>query len=343
MTVRSLLLAGALAALAAGPRPVFSQQTPHPAVVRVIVAEKGGASFGSGALVAVHESNGLVATNWHVVCEAAGPVSVTFPGGFRSQATVLAANRDWDLAALLIERPPGVEPIPLAIAPPRPGDVLWIAGYGQGAYRASAGRCTQYVAPGRNLPFEMVELSAAARKGDSGGPILNAQGELAGVLFGTGRGRTAGSYCGRVRWFLDSLDARFEELAPRNEMIAQRRPRTATTRQPGDRPHRWSADLPPLTPRVAGQGAKPQAAAPAPVASLGRVRAVPDDGEKPAGADPAGTGPVAAGPLNAEQAPAQDPPSLAPVRSEQIKTFLAAIGLLAIAFHGVKVLLAAAK
>lgn len=43
-----------------------------------------------------------------------------------------------------------------------------------------------------------------AREGDSGGPIFNERGELAGVLFGSGGGTTAGSYAGRVREFLKS-------------------------------------------------------------------------------------------------------------------------------------------
>jgi len=266
-----------------------------------------------------------VVTNWHVICDAAGAVTVAFPDGFRSQATVLAADRDWDLAALAIDRPPGVEPIPLAVVPPRPGDVLWIAGYGRGAYRASAGRCTQYVAPGRNLPFEMVELSTAARKGDSGGPILNARGELAGVLFGAGWGRTTGSYCGRVRWFLDSVDERFDRLRPEPQMIAQVQPPASTATEPRaprepseprepveprEPRSRWSADLPPLDQARVQGPAKPQAAGgvcePAPLASLGREEPVPS-------------------------------------RAEQIKTILAAIGLLAIVFHGLKLMLVAAK
>ncbi len=57
----------------------------------------------------------------------------------------------------------------------------------------------QYLSPGGNNPFELLEVAVAARDGDSGGPILNAQGELAGVLFGAARGRTAGSFCGRVQ------------------------------------------------------------------------------------------------------------------------------------------------
>jgi hypothetical protein len=83
--------------------------------------------------------------------------------------------------------------------------MLTIAGYGSGQYREATGPCTQYVAPGLEFPYEMVELAASARQGDSGGPIFNSRGELAGVLFGEGNGRTSGSYCGRVRWFLTSI------------------------------------------------------------------------------------------------------------------------------------------
>jgi hypothetical protein len=337
MIARSVLVAAALAAVAAGPQLAPAQQRPHPAVVRVIVPERGAASFGSGALVAVSESHGLVVTNWHVICDAAGAVTVAFPDGFRSRATVLAADRDWDLAALAIDRPPGVEPIPLAAVPPRPGDVLWIAGYGRGAYRASAGRCTQYVAPGRNLPFEMVELSTAARKGDSGGPILNARGELAGVLFGAGRGRTTGSYCGRVRWFLGSVGGRFEGLGRGREMIAQNEPRREigapeTPRREmiaGDWRGAAALDEEPRE-KPGGEVSNPQPADP--LASIGRVRSVPEGvPNDPNAADPA--------------APSLAPPgpSPSPNRSDQIKTVLAAIGVLAIAFHGLKALLAAAR
>jgi hypothetical protein len=177
---------------------------PHPAVVRVLVPERGSTSYGSGTLVNVHMEYGLVVTNWHVVCDAAGPPTVVFPDGFRSAAQVVKVDRDWDLAALAIWKP-GVAAVPLAPSAPRPGESLSIAGYGGGPYRQVSGACTQYVAPGRSFPMEMVELAASARQGDSGGPIFNSQGELAGVLFGEGHGRTAGSYCGRVRQFLTSV------------------------------------------------------------------------------------------------------------------------------------------
>ena len=59
-----------------------------------------------------------------------------------------------------------------------------------------------YVSPGKGHPYEMVEVDVAARSGDSGGPILNSRGQLAGVLFGSADGSTNGSHSGRVRWFL---------------------------------------------------------------------------------------------------------------------------------------------
>jgi hypothetical protein len=202
-----------------GSRQAFLS-APHPAVVRIVAPGRNSVSYGSGALVAVSQYHGLIVTNWHVIREATGTIHVLFPNGFRSPATVLRADRDWDLAALAIWRPP-VEPIPLAREAPRPGQWLWIAGYGKGSYRTAAGRCTQYFAPGTNMPHEIVELSVGAREGDSGGPILNERGELAGVLFGTSWGTTMGSYCGRVERFLAATASQFQRLAPPPVEFAQ--------------------------------------------------------------------------------------------------------------------------
>ncbi len=202
----------------ASPRKTQSSAA-HPSVVRIIVKEKDGVAYGSGTLVDVRDKHGLVVTNWHVVRDAAGEITVVFPDGFSSAARVLKVDSNWDLAALVIWRP-SVQPVPVATIAPRPGDVLSIAGYGSGSYRAVTGRCTQYVAPGTNQPYEMVELSAQARQGDSGGPIFNDRGELAGVLFGASRGSTSGSYAGRVRWFLVSLAPELEHSD--NVVIASR-------------------------------------------------------------------------------------------------------------------------
>jgi len=180
------------------------QAPPHPAIARIVVPEKDGISYGSGTLVDARGQFGLVVTNWHVVRDAAGQVTVEFPGGFKSPAQVVKTDKDWDLAALSVYRPQAT-PLPVTATAPQPGEWLTIAGYGGGDWRTATGKCTQYLAPGVDFPHEMVELSAEARQGDSGGPILNHRGEVAGVLFGSGPGYTSGSYGGRVLQFLATV------------------------------------------------------------------------------------------------------------------------------------------
>jgi len=248
----------ALFSLVALPAPLFAQfapwsaapQTPHPAVVRVVSPERDGASLGSGTLVDVSQSHGLVLTCWHVVKDAAGNVIVSFPDGFQSPGYVLKMDRDWDLAAVAIWRP-HVTPVPIAKEAPRPGEMLTIAGYGAANYRAISGLCTEYLSPGPNLPYEIVELHAAARHGDSGGPIFNGRGELAGVLFGEGGGDTSGTFCGRVRLFLASIgQGRGPEIASAGASGL-----TPLSQQPLPQPAPWPstasiAAAPPFEPRT---------------------------------------------------------------------------------------------
>jgi hypothetical protein len=155
-----------------------------------------------------------------VVRDATGQIWVVFPGGIQSPATIMRVDRDWDLAALLIWKP-NIQPLPVSTQAPQLGERLTIGGYGSGWYRAVSGVCLEYFSPGGNLPAEIVELSVPARNGDSGGPIFNDRGEIAGVLFGSDRSSTMGSYCGRLRQFLAPLAVPFAHLpAPPATMIA---------------------------------------------------------------------------------------------------------------------------
>ncbi len=362
----AILLAATVVALGqtaacGGPAPSKRPAQPgiHPAVVRVVSPERNGMSLGSGTLVAVHADHGLVLTNWHVISDAAGQVQVVFPDGFRTPATVLKADREWDLAALAIWRP-NASPVPIANQAPRPGDPLTIAGYGSGRYRAAGGWCTQYVSPGRGQPFEMVELSVAARQGDSGGPIFNKQGELAGVLFGSGFGSTAGSYCGRVQKFLAPLWDDFQRLQPNPYMIAQRPPKpdettSAAEQQPDSVP--WQ---PPENYWTVGQiAAQPPArserATPAtpPVAAIGAKPVVIERPEEQpqAPAEATGWNSAAANRRPADERGKSQSDAATPVPpattdfpgstlGEQLKTLLAAIGAFAILFHSLRLLAA---
>jgi S1-C subfamily serine protease len=310
-------------------------QTPHPAVVRVIAPSRDNTtSLGSGVLVAVNERHGLVLTNWHVVEEAAGQITVVFPNGFRSGATLVKADRDWDLAALAIWRP-NVTPVALATQAPPAGAPLTIAGYGSGSYRAATGRCVQYASPGRNLPYEMIELSTAARQGDSGGPILNDRGEVAGILSAAGSGCTVGTYCGRIRGFLASIPSDSQRAAD-GSMIARQSPSPAA--QGYGRPSQdWQ-----------GSNANPLCSSGQVATDWNRQNnpgyagsAAPGpSGSYPAAAIPAGqasTPPAAAASLAATGQPGDDGQGGSLL--EQAKNILAVIGVIAIFFMFLRLLL----
>lgn len=186
---------------------LLTGQTPHPAVARIIAPESSGTSMGSGVLVDLNRTQGLVITNWHVVRDSRSAVLVQFPDGFQSAGTVVRWDEAWDLAALVIWKPKAT-PVTIAAAPPAIGETLTIAGFGRGSYREESGQCLDYLSPTTGYPKEFVELQATARQGDSGGPIFNASGELAGVLFGQSEGRTIGSCSTRVKTFLAAVGSR---------------------------------------------------------------------------------------------------------------------------------------
>jgi len=186
---------------------MLTGHTPHPAVARIVAPEQSGTSLGSGVLVDVNRSQGLVLTNWHVIRDSRSAVLVQFPDGFQSAGTVVRWDEAWDLAALVIWKPQAT-PVPIAAAPPAIGETLTIAGFGRGVYREESGGCTEYLSPGNGYAKEFVELKATARQGDSGGPIFNDRRELSGVLFGQNEGRTIGSCSTRGRTFLASVGSR---------------------------------------------------------------------------------------------------------------------------------------
>ncbi|HUY88805.1 MAG TPA: serine protease [Pirellulales bacterium] len=324
---------GAAQPLEPAPSQVWTK--PHPAVVRVIVPERGGAtSYGSGTLVDVHDRYGLVITNFHVVSDATGPATVLFPDGFQTAAQVVKVDRDWDLAALAIWKPE-VEPIPIASRPAHPGEPLVIAGYGQGPYRAAAGHCTQYLSPATRLPNETVEVSVAARQGDSGGPILNARGELAGVLWGSGGGRTEGSYCGRVRQFLASIlpatperrDAAAIALAgtaPASNSAGGANPPRALPNVETERSGYASAIAAQAAPPFGGIGTANE------LASLPTPRGQAELSASPALPETADEG-ASSSPLELFSIDWQD--LAGSTRLEQAKTLLALVGIAALAIH----------
>ena len=197
-----------------------------PYVVRIIAFDSNGQSFGTGSYVGTHGEYGVILTNWHVIFETEinRLVHVHFPSGFSSFGAIIKSDPKWDLALIAISKPPqSIPTLTISQTASKPGDPLWIVGFGSGSYRIAEGKCVRYLAPenpkdGTAPLYEIMEVSVGARKGDSGGPMLNHKGELAGVLFGSDMIRnTAGSYCERVNRFLMETRTEMDRLPPRPE------------------------------------------------------------------------------------------------------------------------------
>ena len=199
---------------AASDEPHYRDQRELPAVVRVSNRQGATQALGSGTLVDKNREHGLVLTCAHLFDDGVGTVVVQFAGGKSYGAKVLEIDRAWDLAALLIYAP-NVEPVAVADATPRIGTALESCGYGvDGRLWCNRGRLLRAVtAQGTPTP-ESFELSGSARQGDSGGPVLDGERRLVGVLFGANGQVVAATGCGPVRRFLARFSSRFRAATP---------------------------------------------------------------------------------------------------------------------------------
>ncbi|MBK9387406.1 MAG: trypsin-like peptidase domain-containing protein [Planctomycetes bacterium] len=140
-------------------------------------------------------------------------------------ATVLAIHPDLDLALLLAEEPLGAPPLPLGELPPDSGAELWTVGYplssrGEEDARVSVGRASDSareavldVRGEARVYRELLDTGAAIAEGWSGGPVLDAQGAVVGmlVLADGRRGKSGVGYALRLAALREAL-ADFEEL-----------------------------------------------------------------------------------------------------------------------------------
>src|SRR5262249_14549325 len=114
--------------------------------------------------------------------------------GHLTSARVLLRDPERDLALLQADRlPPGVNALPLAATPAGPGDRVWALGnrYDSNALWVLAGGYVRtcrtlkdgYFSGGKQLArgARVLEARVPVNEGDSGGPLLNEQGEVVGV------------------------------------------------------------------------------------------------------------------------------------------------------------------
>ena len=175
-----------------------SGQEPHQGIVRIHNDLGRYSDVGSGTVI-THSGGTYVITCGHLFRDGVGSVSVA-----GRSARVVAVDQGSDLAVLACADLNSAIAFPVASDYPQPGEPIACAGFGSGQYRAVRGAMLGYVATKGQLGRTNLEVRCAVRSGDSGGPMLNTQGEMVGVIWGSDGKTTFGAYCGRINQFLDA-------------------------------------------------------------------------------------------------------------------------------------------
>jgi 2-alkenal reductase len=154
---------------------VAAVQRVQPATVFVLT---DAGSSGSGFIIS---EDGYIVTNNHVI-EGARQFAVTYDDGERVPATLVGASPEFDLAVLKVEGPvPAVATWGDSSAVPVGSQVIAI-GSALGDFQNSV---TLGILSGVNRQLEeipgMLQTDAAINHGNSGGPLLNRQGEVIGI------------------------------------------------------------------------------------------------------------------------------------------------------------------
>ena len=145
-------------------------------------------TLGSGVVV---DSAGDILTCLHVVADATS-IQVTFADGTKSEATIQATQPQNDIAVLQAAQPPA-DIVPAVLGNPRSvqvGSEAFVLGNPFGLY----GSMSAGVISGLNRSFQLpnngpqltglIQIDAAVNPGNSGGPLVNRDGQVIGIVDG---------------------------------------------------------------------------------------------------------------------------------------------------------------
>lgn len=167
----------------------------------------GGISTGSGYVAAPT----YVVTNAHVVAGVREPI--VFNQGIRQRAAIVWFDPQLDFAVLRTEAALPGTPLPLAAEVQRRGTSVAVVGYpGGGPLKVSPSVVLRsQLALGRDIygsslsTRQVYVLQSDIAQGNSGGPVVTAEGRVAGVVFGKAVTRQGIGYAITAQDFADEL------------------------------------------------------------------------------------------------------------------------------------------
>jgi S1-C subfamily serine protease len=196
LTTREVNEAVAQAMATATPPPAYSArvyQVIQPSLVLIqtqFVGANGAVEQGIGSGVVV-DDRGSILTSLHVVANVS-EIQLTFADGTQSSAQVVVEQPENDIAVLQPSRPPA-QIVPALLGNPnamRVGDEAFVVGNPLGLY----GSMSAGVISGFDRSFQprngaqrlqgLIQIDAAVNPGNSGGPLLNRDGQVVGIVTG---------------------------------------------------------------------------------------------------------------------------------------------------------------
>lgn len=194
LTTRDVNDSIAQAFASATPPPAFSArvyQAIAPSLVFIQTENPDapeGKGFGVGSGVVVND-HGDILTSLHVVADAS-KIQLTFADGSQASAQVIASQPENDIAVLRANELPGLI-VPATLGNPEAmniGDEAFVVGNPLGLY----GSMSSGVISGFDRSFKpvdsdqrlegLIQIDAAVNPGNSGGPLLNRNGQVIGIV-----------------------------------------------------------------------------------------------------------------------------------------------------------------
>ena len=180
----------------ATPEPSFSSkvyQIIQPSLVLIETKDATNSTtdevgLGSGVII---DKSGNILTSLHVV-NGATNIKITFADGTQSAAKLVASQPDHDIAVIQAVNPPALLP-PAVLGNPgamRVGDEAFVVGNPFGLYSSMSsgvisGFNRLFKLPDSNIELHgMIQIDAAVNPGNSGGPLLNRDGDVIGIVTG---------------------------------------------------------------------------------------------------------------------------------------------------------------
>ena len=172
---------------------VKAYETILPSVVRVNgisiddkTKEEKQTGVGTGVVI---KDDGTILTNMHVV-NGSEKITVTFMDGLESEAVVVGVRPEHDLAVIRAKKIPD-DLFAATMASTQnlaPGDHVFAVGFPFGigpslSAGVVSGLKRDFTSPeGKRLLTNLIQFDAAANPGNSGGPLVTAEGEVVGIV-----------------------------------------------------------------------------------------------------------------------------------------------------------------